>query len=93
MLLAGLTSTARKSKKIERTLTKTILEMEVISQCRSGGLDDYKPPPPRTNVARLKLEGTFDVQHDSVLVGDPVSGYLIMLKVIHSERGHLVAWR
>ena len=37
----------------------TKLEMEVISQCGSGGLDDYKPS--RTNMARMKLEGQLDV--------------------------------
>ena len=43
LLLAGLTTTATKSKKNARTLEHTKLEMEVISQCGSGGLDDYKP--------------------------------------------------
>ena len=50
MLLAGLTITATKSKKTARTLEDTKLEMEIISQCGSGGLDDYKPS--RTNMAR-----------------------------------------
>ena len=49
MLLAGLTTTATRSKKNARTLADTKLEMEVISQCGSGGLDDYKPS--RTNMA------------------------------------------
>ena len=53
MLLAGLTSTATRSKKNARTLADTKLEMEVISQCGSGGLDDYKPS--RSNMARMKL--------------------------------------
>ena len=43
LLLAELTTTATKSKKNARTLEHTKLEMEVISQCGSGGLDDYKP--------------------------------------------------
>ena len=43
MLLAGLTTTATRSKKSARTLADTKLEMEVISQCGSGGRDDYKP--------------------------------------------------
>ena len=55
MLLAGLTSTATRSKKKPWTLADTKLEMDVISQCGSGGLDDYKPS--RTNLARMKLEG------------------------------------
>ena len=50
MLLAGLTTTATRSKKKARTLADTKLEMEVISQCGSGGLDDYQPS--RTNMAR-----------------------------------------
>ena len=54
MLLAGLISTASKAKKSERTLADTRLEMEVISQCGSGGLEEYKPS--RTNMAKLKLE-------------------------------------
>ena len=36
MLLAGLTTTATRSKKNARTLADTKLEMEVISQCGSG---------------------------------------------------------
>ena len=40
MLLAGLTTTATRSKKNVRTLADTKLEMEVISQCGSEGLDD-----------------------------------------------------
>ena len=40
MLLAGLTTTATKSKKTARTLADTKLEMEIISQGKSGGLDD-----------------------------------------------------
>ena len=36
MLLAGLTTTAMKSKKTARTLSRTKLEMEIISQCGSG---------------------------------------------------------
>ena len=43
MLLAGLISTASISKKGQRTLAATRLEMEVIIQCGSDGLDDYKP--------------------------------------------------
>ena len=75
MLMAGLTTTATKLKKNARTLADTKLEMEVISQCGSGGLDDYKPS--RTNMARIKLEGQLDVVEysritvpDSVHVGD-----------------------
>ena len=76
MLLAELTTTATRSKKNARTLADTKLEMEVISQCGSGGLDDYKPS--RTNMARMKLEGQLDVVEysrntvpDSVHMGDP----------------------
>ena len=76
MLLAGLTTTATRSKKHARTLADTKLEMEVISQCGSGGLDDYKPS--RTNMARMRLEGQLDVVEysritvpDSVHMGDP----------------------
>ena len=59
MLLAGLISTASKAKKSERTLADTRLEMEVISQCGSGGLEEYKPS--RTNMAKMKSEGQLDV--------------------------------
>ena len=58
MLLAGLTSTATRSKKNARTLADTKLEMEVISQ-QSGGLGDCKPS--RANMARMKLEGQLGV--------------------------------
>ena len=76
MLLAGLTTTATKSMKTARTLADTKLEMEIISQCESGGLDDYRPS--RTNMAKIKLEGQLDVVEysrvtvpESVHMGDP----------------------
>ena len=97
MPLAGLTSTAIRSKKSARTLADTKLEMEVISQCGSGRLDDYKPS--RTNMVRMKLEGQIGVVDysritvpDSVHMGDPVGGYVEMLKARNSARGHLIAW-
>ena len=97
MLLAGLTTTATRSKKSARTLADTKLEMEVISQCGSGGVDDYKPS--RTNMARIKLEGKFGIVEysritvpDSVHMGDPAGGYVEMLKARNSARGHLMAW-
>ena len=40
MLLAGLTITATRSKKTAGTLADTKLEMEILSQCGSGGLID-----------------------------------------------------
>ena len=71
MLLAGLTTTATRSKKNAQTLADTKLEMEVISQCGSGGLDDYKPS--RTNMARMKLEGQLDVvEYSRITVPDSV---------------------
>ena len=97
MLLAGLTTTAVRSKKTARTLADTKLEMEIISQCGSGGLEDYRPS--RTNMARLKLEGQLDVVEysrvtvpESVHMGDPAGGYVDMLKARDSARGHLMAW-
>ena len=84
MLLAGLTITATKSKKNARTLEDTKLEMEIISQRGSGGLDDYRPS--RINMARMKLEGQLDVVEysritvpESVHMGDPAGGYVEML--------------
>ena len=74
-----------KSKKTARTLADTKLEMEIISQCGSGGLKDYRPS--RTNMAKLKLEGQLDVVEysrvtvpESVQMGDPAGGYVEMLK-------------
>ena len=97
MLLAGLTTTATKSKKSARTLADTKLEMEVISQCGSGGLDGYKPS--QTNMAWMKLKGQLDVVQysritvpGSVDVGDPAGGYVEMLKGKNSARRHLMAW-
>ena len=97
MLLAGLTTMATRSKKNARTLADTKLEMEVISQCGSGGLDDYKPS--RANMARMRLEGQLDVVEysritvpDSVHMGDPAGGYEEMLRARNSARGHLMAW-
>ena len=70
--------------------------MEVISQCGSGGLDDYKPS--RINMPRMKLEGQLGVVEysritvpDSVHMGDPARGYVEMLKARNSARGHLMA--
>ena len=97
MLLAGLTVTATRSKKTARTLADTKLEMEIISQCGSGGLEDYRPS--RVNMAKLKLEGQLDVVEysritvpESVHMGDPAVGYVEMLKARNSARGHLMAW-
>ena len=101
MLLAGLTTTATKSKKTARTLADTKLEMEIISQCGSRGLEDYRPS--RTNMARIKLEGQLDVVEysrvtvpESVHMGDTAGGYVEMLKARNSAgnsaRGHLMAW-
>ena len=95
MLLAGLTTTATRSKKNARTLADTKLEMEVISQCGSGVLDDYKPS--RINMARMKLEGQLGVVEysritvpDSAHMGDPARD-VEMLKARNSARGHLMA--
>ena len=93
MPLAGLTTTATRSKKSARTLADTKIEMEVISQCGSGGIYDYKPS--RTNMARMKVEGQLDVVEysritvpDSFHMGDPAGGYVEMLKSRNSPRGH-----
>ena len=97
MLLPGLTTTATKSKKTARTLADTKLEMEIISQCGSGGLDDYRPS--QTDMARMKLEGHLGMVEysritvpDLVHMGDPAGGYVEMLKARNSARGHLMAW-
>ena len=97
MLLVGLISTGSKTKKSERTLVDTRLEMEVISQCGSGGLEDYKPS--RTNLAKIKLEGHLDVVEyshitvpESVHMVDPADGYMEMVNAKSSAIGHLIAW-
>ena len=71
MLLAGLTSTATKSKKNARTLADTKLELEVISQCGSEGLGDYKSSG--TNMTRMKHEGQLGVvEYSRITVPDSV---------------------
>ena len=82
---------------MREVLVKLVLEMEIISQCGSGGLEDYRPS--RTNMAKLKLEGQLDVVEysqltvpESVHMGDPAAGYVEMLKVRNSARGQLMAW-
>ena len=72
------------------------MEMEVISQCGSGVLEDYKPS--RTNLAEIKLEGQLDVVEysritvpESVHMGDPAGGCMEMVKARNSARGHLMA--
>ena len=77
ILLARLTSTISKSRKKERTLTDTKLELDVISKCGSDSLlNDYKPF--RTNTAKMKLDGRRDVVEysritvpESFHMGDP----------------------
>ena len=88
---------ATRSKKSARTLADTKLELEVISQCGSGGLDDYKLS--RTNMARMKLERQLGVVEysritvpGSVHMGDLAGGYVEMLKARNSARWHLMAW-
>ena len=89
MLLAGLISTASKSKKNTRNLADTKLEMEVISQCGSGVLDDHEPS--RTNMARMKLEGQLGVvEYSRIAIPDSVR-YVEMLKARNSASGHLMA--
>ena len=97
MLLAGLMFTASKARENERTLADTRLEMEVVSQCGSGGLEDYKPS--RTNLATMKLEGQLDVVEYSCItvtepihMGNPAGGYVEVLNVKISAREHLMAW-
>ena len=78
-------------------MADTKLEIEVISQCGSGGLDDYKAS--RNNMARVKLEGQHGAGEysritvpDSVHMGDPAGGYVEMLNTRNSATGHLMAW-
>ena len=59
--------------------------MQVISQCGSGGLEDYTPS--RTNIARMKLEGQLDVVEysritvpESVHMGNPAGGHVETLR-------------
>ena len=92
ILLAGLISTASKVKRNERTLADTRLEIEVISQCGSDGLDDYKPS--RTNMAKMKLEGQLYMDEysritvpKSVHMGDPAGGYLEKVKTRTPREG------
>ena len=96
MLLAGLISTASKVKRNERTLADTRLGMDVISQCGSGGLDDYNSS--RTNMGKMKLERQLNVIEysritvpESVQMGDLAGSYLEMVKARNSARGHLMA--
>ena len=70
--------------------------MEVISQCGSGGLEDYKQS---TNMAKMKVEGQLDVVEysritvpESTHMGDPAGRYVEMVKERNSARGHLMAW-
>ena len=103
MLLARLTSSTTRSMKSARTLADTKLEMEVISQCGSGGFDDYKPS--LTNLARMKPGGQLSIVDysritvpDSIhrglssrALGDPAGGCVEILKAKNSARGHLMA--
>ena len=94
--LVGSISTALKLKKSKRTLADAKLEVKVISQCGSLGLDDCKPS--RTNMTGRKLEGQIDVveycrieKPDLVHMGDPGGGYVEMIKAKNSARGHLMS--
>ena len=65
-----------------RNLPDTKLEMEVISQCGSGRLGDYKPS--RANMAQMKLEGRLGVVENSrITVPDSV----LMLMVEQPKLG------
>ena len=78
-------------------MADTRLEIEVVSQCGAGGLENYKPS--RTNISKINLEGQLDVVEyssitvpESVHTGDPAGGYMDMVKARNSARGHLMAW-
>ena len=45
ILMAGIKSTDYKSKRSDRTLTGTTLEMEILSQCGESTMKDFKPSP------------------------------------------------
>ena len=73
-------------------LAEIRLEMEVISQCGSAGLDDYKPSG--KNMAKMKLVGQLDVVEyscirlpESVHMGDLAGGYLEMVKASTPREG------
>ena len=85
MLLAGLISTASKSKTNPPSIPNPP-RIRSLKWKSSASLD-------------LKLEGQFGVVEysritipDSVHMGDPAGGYVDMLKARNSARGHLMAW-
>ena len=45
ILTAGIKSTGYKSKRSNRVLTETTLEMEILSQCGESTMNDFKPSP------------------------------------------------
>ena len=98
ILMAGIKSTGYKTKKSDRTLTGATLEMEILSQCGESTLKDFKPSPMNHGKGSV-LRQLVPVEYNrltgrklyTVLIDEPVGGYMEILEYRNSARGHLMA--
>ena len=96
ILMAGLKSASYKTKRSNRTLTGATLEMEILSQCVEGTLQDFKPSS--MNHGKGSVVGQLvPVEYNRLTVSETVSfdepagGYMEMMEYRNSARGHLIA--
>ena len=96
ILMAGIKSTGYKSKRIDRTLTGSTLEMETLSQCGESTMKDFKPSP--MNHGKGSVAGQLvPVEYSRLTVLEAVSidetagGYMEMLEYRNPARGYVMA--
>ena len=85
ILMIGIKSTGYKSKRSDRTLTGSTLEMEILSQCGEITMKDFKPSP--MNHGKGSVVGQLvPVEYnrltlsETVSVDEPAGGYMEMLE-------------
>ena len=93
ILMAGIKSTGYKSKRSDRTLTGSTLEMEILSQCGESTMNDFKPSPMNHGkgsvVGQLvPMEYNRLTLSETVSIDGPAGGYMEMLEYRNSARGH-----
>ena len=96
ILIAGLISASFKTKKSDRTLTGTMLEMEILSQCGESTLRDFKPSSMNHGKGSLIVQLTpIELNRLTVLetvsIDEPAGGHMEMKAYSNSARGHLIA--
>ena len=95
-LMAGINSTAFKSKRIARTLTGATLEMEILSQCGESTMRDFNPSPMnhgKGNVAGQLVPVEYNrlTVSEAMTIDEPAGGYMEILEYRNSARGYVIA--